>query len=638
MAQVLLLLSLIYSYVVNIHSQSITCNQSQPCVNQMMHCNQTTDCIINCFGSNSCSSSTIILYPTVHLILQCYTPPGWVSTCIGLNITTNAIATISSANITCSTYAANILLVNVDEINFNCAGYNLYEGCDEAQIDIKNANYLSFNCYNYGVCYLTQLNVTNISRVDNICSSSHSCGYTEINTDMVSNMNILCQDTSSCFQTKLNLRCNDVSMNLSCFMDDPYSYNISCGDGGCDSISIDTEYNNYVKHFVYIPPASGSNNIYINCYSPTHDDIFIHRTIMENVGTDPFSCNDDICCPSEPPKLQNIRCQEGVPCQVYCGETENYTGCGIINASQAISLDLQCENCIISSIICPAMENSTCTVSCSGNNYDNLGCIAATMTAGNNSYVSLECLQKGSCSNMMVDASFVQHISIKCIDCSELRMIVPNTFNSADIQCLSAGSCDLLSIAILHEDYEFSFANISCDDSFDTCGEIQLYCDTIVSSMQVYGKGNIGGHRSICSDWNCCPLTHEYINCHTFDEDGDCVMNCAGNDYKSLYDSDASLCAAQYIYGANKINCFGYNACNYMTTYSNDTLEIFCNSQIANVVTDFCQNMNLYLGQRDTNIICHGDSCENMSIYSNDVISQQLTVSINYCEECDDAN
>ena len=336
-----------------------------------------------------------------------------------------------------------------------------------------------------------------------------------------------------------------------------------------------------------------------------------------------------------------------------CNFSVDYTGCDIIDASQALSLDLVCENCPGSTIICPMNKNSVCNVNCVTD--DSMpGCVGATMTTSNDSSVTLECVNNEACRNMVVNASFVNYISIICDHeagdyyyttdgaCYGLNVNIPNIFNTSKVQCISDYSCVGLSLSLLTQDYEYAFTDIEYIYNF-TAGDrgpgasraIDLFCGSRQSYVWIQDK------ETRCGDWRCCPLTRKHIYCDTYDENEDCVINCDGNYENDKYESSI-LCAAQYIYGANKINCYGVSACNYMnvyTRYTSKELTIFCDSGISNAVYDFCEEMNIFIEHEntyyDTNIICYGDSCDAMNIYSDqDGIKDHLDISINYCEYC----
>ena len=122
---------------------------------------------------------------------------------------------------------------------------------------------------------------------------------------------------------QINLICNGDScrsMQLSCYRYEAYSCNITCNaiewnDYPCFDMNIATVYNDYVEDFVYVTVINRTSEyIHINCYSPYDGNQLIHMTQL-----DPF-CTDDICCPYILPKLQNIYCEEGFPCNAFCGQ------------------------------------------------------------------------------------------------------------------------------------------------------------------------------------------------------------------------------------------------------------------------------------------------------------------------------
>eukprot|EP01084_Bolivina_argentea_P267887 454873_1 len=331
-----------------------------------------------------------------------------------------------------------------------------------------------------------------------------------------------------------------------------------------------------------------------------------------------------------------VKCEAGTHCQIYCDAAGVHNHCSYtrIDASQALSLNLTCEKCIGSTILCPEQPHTNCDVSCS--DYDD-SCFDTRMITANNTYASLECLGASPCNDIYLSASFVKHISFKCENCMGIEAEIPSIFNSTTIECLSyIYPCEML-LSIPDENYEYLFANITCQGDSTKCGiyggGIQLLCGSRLSYIGILPYG-----QPHCSDYNCCPITHQHIHCSDYDKYGNCSVNCGGQsvfcEYNDVCVPDSKFCASSYIYGANQITCFGYEACNNITIYSNESMTIFCDSGVSNIVDDeFCVNMNLYINnETSTDIICYGQSCENMTIYCSQV--QELNVAHNSCGVC----
>ena len=354
-------------------SQTINCTQYQPCRDQTIHCNAINDCIINCNGAQSCSSTTIILQPSSNLILQCGSQQYTTSpSCYKLNITNTDPSqnTLSTAKILCTSSGCSYSsfdISNLYNIQFICNSKNSRSACSFAKINIINTNDSAINCFSQNqlecnnmevdisntktvnmlcnasypssstLCQSTTININNMlcnsstscqsTDVNVLCDYPSSCRYMQINGNIIkTNINMTCNSACSGAKlnanhtgSKINLKCNGgaacISMELSCYRYTVHSCNIiSNSDYYSYDINVATVYNDYVEDFVYVSGTNQGTVLYVKCYNPYAPNQLVHTTYLNPL------CSDDICCPYALPKLQNVSCDKGVPCNAYCGD------------------------------------------------------------------------------------------------------------------------------------------------------------------------------------------------------------------------------------------------------------------------------------------------------------------------------
>eukprot|EP01084_Bolivina_argentea_P159963 278606_1 len=618
----------------------IDCSLSNRCEYATIYCTAAEySCSIKCAGYRNCYNTVIISY-SYNFSLIC-DPDASKQTCYNLsaNISyTEPHQSKSVVHIENCAYSS-FYMANIDDININCDDQR---GCGNTTFVISDSNTVNIDCNSYFSCFGAHIHIANTVNTNLVCNYSKSCYNAHADSrNNGAQMNLICVNDGSC--SNIYLSCNTKQFQacyIDCFTAD-----------SCSNIYMPVYTNDYVQDFLYFNPNAPIWNrydsIYMQCYSPISNDI-IHTTyisVTNNGSYNSYSCSDNICCPLKPHNLRNVICAENSQCTVKCVANSIYTGCNLIDASKARSLNLTCENCIASTIICPNNYHSTCTVSCisdsislssngciyslinANNRIVNLQCQTASSqnpsdspcintilyTATNLQYISIRCIGGFACSDLNTNLINAHHISLECNDCSGLNISVPKISQSTEIVCISYKSCSGMIINV-DASYEYQFMNIDCLKKNTNCGTISLQCQNNINQADsIHAQVYAYNPNTKCSNYLCCPFTHKDIYCNNNNHESYCSLNCSGN---SGY-PNTTFCGGQFIYGANQINCYGQNACASTTIFCpKDRCSVTCN--YINTKYRTCNHAIIIANSVEIlDINCMYYGCGNMQINAN---------------------
>eukprot|EP01083_Nonionella_stella_P075463 205174_1 len=468
---------------------SLQCLSAESCFNVVFAAPNGNHASVDCTGTYSCGHGTA---PTWRL--------GWdFSNFSSVDITCNS-SSVSKNEAACN---ADMALTNVGTVNLYCDQFD----CAQHTFSMSNAGDITINCDGEQSCYLSKFFASSSDLFRLSCTGQEACRAVDIT----------CPYTQ---QDACQLTCSDDYRSCYWFdvtVDDLYQYNYL--NLQCNGMSSCTDLN-------------------FRCSGPKQDTLYSYDSAASAWG-----CADDACCPFKE-ELIGI-CQDNTDCTVSCVPGQTDCAGKIIDARNAASLSMYCEDCASSVIYCPLM-NGKCDIEC-----------ATTRSCDNTNIYYLD------------DVSYIDHhLSLNCSDATESCYYTTLYANKAgNIHFQSMASLGVT----LYGSNARSMVIMCIGDSMNDvngCNALKVYGESVSDQADVY-----------CGDSGCVSAQFHFETANNIN-----VLVSGDNAfyYSTVYASNASSlsvscsynsgssCNNAYLYYPKTngfLNCYG-RGCYALTVYA----------------------------------------------------------------------
>eukprot|EP01084_Bolivina_argentea_P052295 96049_1 len=513
---------------------NLNCDKPDSCRYMNFNISNVNNANVSCTAQYSCWLSNIFFtFGPNKMDLNCGSlydnnTAEWYMECREMIVHADAVAVDTIWNHNCfnkdSCWAMEVDITSIDagnsimDLSLNCPSES---SCYNMKYSAPNGNSISLKCLNKYSCSHNGYqgwDFSNYDMVDITCNSSNitddregACGV-KLVLNNAGNINIYCHDYDCSDMSVImsnsgiiNIDCDGYESCFSSFFSavDSQLLDINCnGERACRATQISCPY--FQKHLCHI---SCSNDYYTCAWIDilVDDDFFYNyldlqcgnnsyscqgiefksngiktlTTYLYNITSQGWYCDSDECCPWK----QEINvCNIGEVCIIYCNDNGGIN-CRdkVIDARNAGSLDVYCDNCEISAILCP-LNIGPCNIYCNK-------CTNTNLWQLDNNNISVICNSSDSCIDTIINANNANHIYFESIAAYTNAKIYGNNAQSMTIKCngnhlLDVGGCGFMNVYGTNIN---NFVNVYCGEP-NGCVSSNFYFE-LANNIDIFAFG-----------------------------------------------------------------------------------------------------------------------------------------------------